>query len=607
MIQKRLLSALAAVSAVLAACGSGVIESDAGSGGANGTAAGASSTSGSNGGNTGSNGSNGGSGTNTNAGSTSNPGGGSSSSSAGSGNNGTGGAATNAGTCIPGIPATSQIPRMLNRQYDAAVRDLLGVTTLASEGGKKPSEILNADFDGDMLPDAWKFYQQVAASIAKEVMGGANKSKFISCDPAAADCLKNTISSFGRKAFRRPLTDAEVARFQKIAQATPSGTPAEVAEAILQAFLESPSFILIPELNTTPEGQAVQLSSYEVAARLSFFLWGSVPDDALNMAADQKQLSTKEQILAQANRMIAVREKTGPLVQDFHRHWSQMDNGSGHWWKIDHDTTKYPLYNNNAKSVYQAETDKFFEEVAFAKGTFKDLFLSNVAFVNKDNAAIYGLDPASYGTELQKVQLDAAQRPGFMTRVGFLSSYSHFADTSPILRGAFITVNLLGIDPGPPIDGALQKPVPPGNYKTNREKTDALVNQEASCQGCHVRIINPSGYALENYDSVGKWQTQDPLGGPINATATVMFSSANSKEVSTPLQLMQEIAATPMNRQFYARAWVAFAYGRQPNSNDQCIVDQLNTKLTQDGYSILTLLGDLTQADSFRLRVRANP
>ncbi len=106
-----------------------------------------------------------------------------------------------------------------------------------------------------------------------------------------------------------------------------------------------------------------------------------------------------------------------------------MDNGSGHWWSGEHDVTKYPLYSPAAKTTYAAELDNFFAEIVFTNGSYKDLFLSHVGFVNKDNAAIYGL--SNSGTALTKVELDPVQRPGFLTRVGFLSSYSHFADDGP--------------------------------------------------------------------------------------------------------------------------------------------------------------------------------
>jgi hypothetical protein len=526
-----------------------------------------------------------------------------------SGAAGTAGAAGNnggpPGTCVPGIPGTSQIPRLLNRQYEAVVRDLLGVTGVGTDNNPA-SQLLVADSDGPMTPDAWRIYQDVGDQIARAVMTGANRSKFISCDPAAAGCLDETIRSFGRKAFRRPLTDAEVARFQKLSQTTPVGTPDEVAETTLFAFLVSPSFLMLPELTTTqdPTGQGVQLSGHEVATRLSFLLWGSVPDDALNAAADADQLQTKEQILAEAQRMIAVREKTGPLVAAFHRDWVQMNNGNGHWWKLDHDTETYPLYSADKKPSWQAELDLFFQDVAFENGSFKDLLLSSVAFVNRDNAAIYGLDPAMFGSELTKVQLDAAQRPGFMTRVGFLSSYAGYDATSPILRGAFISVYMLGVNPGPPIPGATMMTVD-GDFQTQRAYVEELT-KPAACIGCHT-VLNPPGFALESYDGIGKWQTVDPRGGPIDATATVDFGDGNTRPITSPLELMQGIAQTPKAIELYAQAWVSYAFGRAPNANDQCVVDQLDAKLSQSGYSILNLLADLTQADSFRVRVRETP
>jgi hypothetical protein len=500
---------------------------------------------------------------------------------------------------------------MLNRQFDATVRDLLGVTSVGTgSSAGPPSTMLYADFDGPMVPDAWRIYQDVGAAIAKAVMADTTmKANFISCDPAASGCLTQTIQTFGRKAFRRPLTTDEVARFQALGQGTPAGTPAEVAEATLLAFLVSPSFLLLPETSTTPDpsGQGIQLSSYEVATRLSYMLWGSTPDATLGAAADAGQLQTKDQILAQAQRMIAVRAKTAPLVSSFHDHWVQMDNAGQHWWKIDHDTTKFPLYSAGAKTAFESEIDTFWAEVAYTNGGFKDLFLSNIGFVNKDSAPIYGLDPSQYGTALTKVALDPAQRPGFMTRGGFLSSYSHFTDTSPILRGAFINVYMIGVNPGPPIAGATALQAPPGNYTTNREKVTALVNMSPTCMGCHTSIINPPGFVLENFDAIGKWQTVDQLGGPIDPSATVNFGNGNVQAINSVQQLMQQIAQVSAAQSNYARYWVAYAYGRDPNPNDQCVVDQVSAKLPQDTYGILTLLADLTQADSFRLRVRATP
>lgn len=501
--------------------------------------------------------------------------------------------------CVPGIPATSQIPRLLNRQYDAVVQDLLGVTTLASHGDKPPSALLAPDHPGSMTESMWQAYFAAAEAIAAEVMAGPNRSRFIGCDPAASGCLEATIRTFGRKAFRRPLLEEEVQSFLRLTTVEPPGTPDEIAEAILVAFLVSPSFLMIPELAQEREGSAIKLSSHEVAARLSFLLWDSVPDDTLNAAADAGQLSTKQQIFAQAQRMIDVRDKAARVVVAFHRYYAGIRPGS-FWGAVDHDTTKFPHYSQEAVAPMMAEMDAFFEDVAFQGGTFEDLFLSNVGFVNEHTAPLYGLNPASYGAELTRVALDAHERPGFLTRVGFLSSHSYYDATSPIRRGAFIT-RLLGVDVGPPVPEH-STPIPSTGFTTQRQAVEAMTSQ-ATCAACHAGVLDPPGFVLERYDAVGKVQTIDPLGGAIDGTADVYFGHDNVKTITTPLELMTEISATPDAIRHYAERWVSFATGRQPNSNDACVVNELSTKLSTDGYTILDLFVDLTRADFFRLRV----
>jgi hypothetical protein len=513
--------------------------------------------------------------------------------------------------CVPGIPATTQFPRMTDLQYNNVVHDLLGVTTLATANNQLPSDLLYADFDGPMIADAWRLYQNTAATIAAEVMGNATeKANFISCDPSASGCLQQTIQTFGRKAFRRPLTTEEVTRFMNLANTTPAGQPSDIAQTTLEAFLQSPSFLYLPELTTTadPSGTGIDLSSYEVATRLSFMLWGSVPDATLSTAADNNQLQTSAQILTQAQRMIGVQAETGPLIAAFHHDWLQWNNASQHWFQMDHDSTQFPNYVTADRTVFQEEEDQVFENVAFNNGSMKDLFTTNVGFVNSATAAIYGLDPTQYGTDLTSVQLDSNQRPGFLTRAAFLSSYSDYSNSSPILRGAFIEVYLVGNNPGPPSTQALSTPLPSGaQYTTNRERFEALANSGPSCQACHSTIINPPGYTMENYNAIGQWQTVDALGGQIDASANVIFSATDTHLVNTPLQLMQGIIATPATQATYAQYWVSYAYGRAPNDQDQCEVNTLDANLSKSGYSILNLLADLTQTDSFRTRVQATP
>lgn len=519
---------------------------------------------------------------------------------------GAGSSGTSSLSCTPGIPATTQIPRMKDSAYDAVIRDLLGLTTLASANNQPPSSLLAPDSDGAITDIGWNGYLSAAEKVASEVMAGSNKSNFISCDPTKdTSCLTNTVKSFGRKAFRRPLTDTEVTSFMRLNSLTPAGQPAEVAEAILYAFLASPSFIMLPELAQDKDSNNnIKLNSYEVAARLSFLLWGTVPDSQLSSAADSGQLTTKDQIAAQAQRMMKS-SKAQAVVTNFFHYYAGIEVGS-HWINNNsHDSSKYPAYTDASYAPVMAEMDSFFADVVLNGGAFKDFLLGSNGFVTKDTAALYGLKPDSYTTQATKVQLDSTQRPGFLTRAGFLSTFSKYDVTSPILRGAFISGRVLGINPGTP-DPAFTKMQPPaGNYTTQRQAIEALTANEP-CHSCHGININPAGFVLEHYNSVGSWQDTDPLGGSIDGTADVRFSDSDTKTISSPLQLMTEISTLPEAQRYYATQWVAFASGRVPNANDTCIVDQMSTNMAQASYPLANVISDYTQADSFRLRTVAN-
>jgi hypothetical protein len=500
-------------------------------------------------------------------------------------------------TCLAGVAPTSQIPRLLNRQYVAAIRDLLGVEAEAAGA-------LNADHAGVINPYIWAGYQAAAEEVAATALAGTNKSMFMACDPATAGCYEETIRTFGRKAFRRPLTQPEVDRFMGLTTITPAGTTDEISEAILYAFLVSPSFIMLPELAEDVEGEAIKLNSYEVATRLSMILWGSVPDEELNAAADADMLTNKEQILAQALRMIEVREKAGPHLGAAHGSFLGMDEDLSHWWKVRQDTTLYPTFSEAAVPAMKEEMLAFFEEVVFS-GSYEDLFLSNVGFVNQDTAAFYGLNPTDYGEELERVMLTPAeQRPGFLTRAGFLSSFSSYKETSPILRGAFISINILGVNPGPPDPTVLDSEPPEGEYFSRREEVIAMT-APPNCARCHAEVVNPPGFAMENYDAVGAWQVTDRLGGAIEPIQDIYLDDSGTKvTVNSPLELMTMISTNLETKRLYAQKLVRFATGRQPNSSDACVVDDAKVQLSAD-YTALDLFTDLTQADSFRLRTVA--
>jgi hypothetical protein len=531
--------------------------------------------------------------------------------SSGGSSSATGGAGSSVNSqnpCVVGIPATSQIPRLTNAQYDRTLRDLLGVTSLKASGDAAPSSILATDQAGSLTSLGWSSYDSVAKLVAAQVMSDpASKARFLKCSTTEATCLHDTVVSFGRRAFRRPLSTEELAAFDAVlakgAKITKTGAPDEVAEALLYLFLISPSFLQRGEIAEQADSAGhFTLSSFEVASRLSYMLWGSAPDDALNQAADANQLSTPAQLKAQAERMLAL-PQARDMVSAFHRSYLLMGTNT-RWDTAERDPALFPQFNKTLVPVIAQETQKFFDDVVFEqKGTLKDLLLSPVAFVNAATAPLYGLDASKFGSELTKTQLDPAQRPGFLTRLGFLNAYSSYNRTSPILRGAFITKQILAVPIGTPPPGAETTPLPAtSDLDTNRKQVDQQTSATA-CSTCHHGFINPAGFAMEAFDAAGRWQTNELATGVALDTSSDPIIDGVPTHVTGPADLMAKIAGSQMAQRSYAEKWVAYAYERPSNQNDACTVDTLSQKLTAGGYNVLNLIADLTQTEAFQKRV----
>ena len=528
--------------------------------------------------------------------------------SVGSGNPG-GGTQIN-GSCSAVVPATSQIPRLTNSQYDRTVRDLLGVTKLTAANGDAPSVHLATDQAGGMTALAWANYKDVADKIAAQVLADpALKGNFLKCTPVAGDntCLHDTVIQFGRRDFRSPLTEAEIARFDKViaagATVTPSGKPEEVAQVLLYMFLISPSFLQRAEITEVSDGAGhFTLSGHEIASRLSYMLWGSVPDAVLDQAADSGQLTTQEQIAAQAQRMLQD-PRARETINEFHQSYLLM-RAEGRWGKANRDPALFPSFKASMVPNLTEETLKIFDKVAFTPGsTFKDFLLTPIAYVNKDTAALYGLDPSKFGDELSEVTLDANTRPGFLTRLGFLINFSSYTRTNPIYRGAFISKEVLGIAIPAPPPGASDTPLPSGaDLNTNRKQVDAQTSG-ANCIGCHHTFINPPGFVMETFDAMGRIRTEESKGVPLDTKADVTIDTAAPPvTLSTPAELMAQIAASPIAMRQYVKRWVGFAFARENDPADSCTVDQIAAKMVAGNYPVLNMITDLTQTQPFRVR-----
>lgn len=503
-------------------------------------------------------------------------------------------------SCTPGIPGTSQLPRLTRAQYDNTVRDLLGLDA-------QPSSLLAPDSPGSVDQRAWSGYKAAAESLAPQVLTNtAARAQVIPCTPSGdgSVCARQFIESFGRRAFRRPLTSAELARFEMLyanrAELTARGTFDEAAELIVRVFLMSPSFLTRAEIAEQPEGAAYVLNGYEIASRLSYMLWGSMPDEPLFAAAAAGTLSTPQGILAEAQRLL-MDPKARSKVRAFHEHYAHMGEGT-RWAAIQRDPKLYPSFSAAMVPLLSEETTRFFEHVVFdLKGTFRDLLTSRVGFVNKALAPLYGLDAAQHGAELVAVNLDPATRSGVFTRAGFLTANSLYNRPSAILRGAFIQKEVLCTPIGAPPPGAESTPQPVDGLATNRERTDAQTSG-GDCRGCHLGLINPTGFAFEMYDAMGALQTSEKdTGAPIDARATIPLGPT-TVSVSNAVELMDALANSPEARACYAKKWVQYAYERTLAAEDACTVTNLASKLTQEGYTVQDLIVDLTQSQSFRYR-----
>jgi hypothetical protein len=503
-------------------------------------------------------------------------------------------------TCTPGIvPFTSQVPLLTNAQYDNTLRHLVGATPTL------PSTLLAPD--GDIVDQRkWERYQATAATVAAEIMADPTaRSQAIPCTPTDTGeaCAQQFIAEFGARAFRRPLTTEETATFQNLftnrATLTETGSFDEAAQLILEGFLVSPSFLARPELTETPEGQYFALSGHEVASRLSYMLWGSMPDDTLLAAATAGELGTKEGILVQAERMLQD-PKARAQVASFHRDYAHMGSGT-RWAEYSRSADLYPAFQESQIASMSAETERMFDYLVFDQGaTFQELMTTTVGFVNADLAPLYALDASQFGNEFEAVELDPATRTGIFTRAGFLAAFSYFDRPSSILRGAFLQKEILCAPIGVPPPDATSTPLPTDpSLTSDRQRVDAQT-ASAVCANCHHTAINPTGFALGSFDAVGQYQPNEN-GSPIDTTGEVPMDGTTIS-VNGPAELMTAISNSPQAQRCYAERWVQYAYQRQTNAADACVVDNMAASMVQGDYTVQQLIADLTQSDSFRLR-----
>jgi hypothetical protein len=466
---------------------------------------------------------------------------------------------------------------------------------------------LQADSKGNMDARTWQSYQDAAATVAATLVANATaREKAIACTTEDAACASQIINEFGAKVFRRPLTAEEVSRYEGLfadTTLTQAGTFDEQIQVVFQALFQSPHFLSIAEISETPSAdnsgaQRFALNDYELASRLSYMLWDSMPDQALLDAAAAGSLTQGTALADQAARLLQDDRAKG-LVQRLHMDYMRMGENT-RWTGYTRDAATFPAYNAAQTPLIAQETIQVAEAVVFAGGSFAELMTTTLGYVNADTAALYGLDPSQYGAALTQVDL-GPERPGLLTRAGFLAANAYGNRTSPIHRGAFIMKEVLCTTLGDPSPDAVTTPLPNDpSLVTNRQKTVAQTSIGADCVACHQSLINPAGFALEGFDAVGGVQLTDN-GAPLDTSADVVIG-ASVVHVSGASDLMAAIAAAPEAQRCYTEAWVQVAYNRVLSAQDACTVDQIAQKLSDPEYAVKSLIADLASVETFRFR-----
>jgi hypothetical protein len=500
------------------------------------------------------------------------------------------------------------IRRMTRVEYNRTTRDLFGfdvdvadqfVAEEESNGFNNQAKSLTVS---ELHVDQ---FMQAAEMLSEEAT--LDMAKLLpSCDPASegdAKCAEVFIETFGKRAFRRPLTAEEKGNYKSLfdtALSDPELATFEVGiQLVIQAMLQSPQFLYRVEFGTPDpvEADIVLLDDWEMASRLSYLVWGSMPDEELFSLAESGKLRTKEALEAQARRMLED-PRAREAVRTFHEQWLQL----GHLDAVSKDPIAYPNFSTELIPLWREETAAFVESVVFdGEGTVEELLGADYTMMNADLAAFYGVtgEDAPTGSEFVKVKVDASQRAGFLTHSSLLASHAKGDRSSPVLRGKFVREQLLcELLPLPPNDLVITPP-PLDSTKTTREQFEEI-GANPDCAGCHL-LMNPIGFGFENFDAVGLYRTEQN-DKPIDASGEVVGNEDVSGEFVGVAELAEKLAKSEDVRTCVAAQWFRFGYGRGDTKADTCSMDAIQETFASSNGNIKELLVALTQTDAFRYR-----
>jgi hypothetical protein len=505
------------------------------------------------------------------------------------------------------VPAP-RLARLSRQQWSSTVRDLHGLKDIAEiDDGVAGDALIGFDNQADALYVTEQLRQQLATAaekLADKVTADASVLAALVPADAPADAAGRArafVTSFGRRAFRRPLTEAEITSHLALFNQGPTLYPGQDAfkagvSLVIQAMLQSPFFLYRTELGHPAPGAAkVPLDDYEVASKLAFALTNTMPDEELFAAAAAGQLHDPAGVAAQATRLMDSPRGTVGL-NNFNFQVYRLGTYDG----IKRDPAVFPDFTPTTPAAMRKEALEFFDWVFTQGRGVKDFYTAPVGFVSSPLAPLYGVSSPSSGDASTRIELDPTQRSGLLTQAGFLSSYITGDDPDIIHRGVFIATRLLCVELPPPSPKATALIDLQPNM-TNRERVELTTGKGTCGEACHNALFNPLGYAFENYDAIGKYRTTDH-GKPVNAADSYTLDGT-LKSFSNGVELSHLLAEAKQTHACYVQNMMSYLHSRVLSAEEQPLVDYYARKSRAGVASLRDMELEIVTSDAFLNRL----
>lgn len=503
----------------------------------------------------------------------------------------------------PEDPGPFVIRRLTKAEYGNTLKDLLGVDpSVASE---LPDEVPGEGYLNSLSPMQSEQYLEIANKVLDQVLSPNGKSTTITQKRFFGDAPKSpadarasarkVATEFARRAYRRPASDPEIEVLMSVFDLASENKLAysDALRLMLKAVLVSPQFLFITPAQKAPDNQSiVPLDDHQLASRLSYFLWGTMPDSTLSTLADQGKLHEPNILKAQVVRMLTDK-RARALFDGFGAQWLAV----GEIKTKTFDPKKFPLMTPEMRQAMYDEARLFFEDSIRQNHSVVRLIDSKSTFLNDTLAKLYGMEKTVTGPEMRQVKLNNPNRGGFLGMPSVLATTSFPNRTSPVKRGVWVLEQILGEHiPPPPANVPLleEQDAKDISNLTLRERNE-LHQVNATCANCH-KILDPIGFGLENFDAIGRWREQDDKGGAIDASGQL----PSGQTFSSPRELKTIIAARKDDlARNLTRKLLAYALCRQLEGYDEIVVDQLMEPIAKADYRLQTIITQVVTSYPF--------